>query len=241
MDTKKIVISAGVVATMLVSFSSLALAENMSLNTGLMMVKEGKEMAVRAGTQMILQVNHNGKALMRGTIESVGTSSIMVKTWGGVWTVNIGSSAKLFPGTDMSQFKAGDFVGVQGQVSETAALTIDAAIVRNWTVKKAEVENKVIERKERHNNAQEIRDVIKNESPKNWQGIASNVNVDAKSLTLTVAGTAYTVNLVTDAKIVSQSFLTINFADVKNGDTVRVWGPISGTTISAYVVRDISI
>lgn len=241
MNTKKYVISAGVVATMLMGFSSLVLAENMMSNAESMKIGEGKEMAVRAGTEMILQVNHRGKVLMRGTIESVGTGSIVVKSWGGSWTVNIGPDARLLPGTDISKFKAGDFVGVQGQVSETATFTIDAAIVRNWTVKKAEVENKVMERKERHNNQEEIRDVIKNESPKNWQGTASNINVSGNSLTLTIEGVAYTVNVVAGAKIVSQSFLTIGLADIKDGHIVRVWGPVSSTTISAYVVRDVSI
>lgn len=241
MNTKKYVTIAGVATAILLSFSSLVSAKDMPQNAVMMKTKDMTEMAVRAGTEMVLQVNHQGKALMRGTIESVGTGSIVVKTWGGSWTVNIGSSARLLPGTDISKFKAGDFVGVQGQVSETAALTIDAAIVRNWTVKKAEVENKIIERKERHNNVQEIRDVIKTESPKNWEGTASNINVSGNSLTLTIGGIAYTVNIVADAQIVNKSFLAISLSTIKEGDKVRVWGPVSGTTISAYVIRDVSI
>ncbi len=242
MDTKKYIVSAGVVVALLAGVSSLAFAENMTGNVSEMMkVKESREMAVRAGTEMVLNINHQGKVLMRGTIESVGTNSIMVKSWGGSWTVNIGTDAKLLPGTDMSQFKAGDFVGVQGSINESLAWTVDATIIRNWTAKKAMVETRMMEHKERHNNEQEIKDVIKNESPKNWQGVATGINVDAKTFTLTMEGKAYTVNIVTDAKIVEKNFASTDLAKVKEGDTVRVWGPVTDTTISAYVLRDISL
>lgn len=83
----------------------------------------------------VLEVNPNGKVLLRGTIDSVSAGSITVKSWGGSWTVNISSATQLLPAklnNDITQFKTGDFVGVQGKVSQLANWTIDATLVRSW-------------------------------------------------------------------------------------------------------------
>lgn len=237
MNTKKYLVYAGVTATILGGVASLVLAEDKMreerFNKAMMGEHEGPEMIVKIGP--------NGKTTLRGTVKTVGSGSLVVTSWGGDWVVNIPASANVMPTSDLTKFKAGDFVGVQGDVNKTMAWTVDARIVRDWSIKKAEQESKELMKKERRNNKQEIEDVIKNENPRNWQGIANNINTDAKSFTLTIEGTAYTVNLVADVKVVSKNFLTASFADVKDGDNVRVWGPVSGTTISAYVLRDISI
>ncbi len=241
MDTKKYLFGAGVAAIILSGVFSLAFAE-----------MTGQTTTVRTDSYinsqtMIVQIGPKGKTLIRGTIKKIDItigalpSVLTVTSWGGDWVINISSFTQLMPGSDMAQFKVGDFVGVQGIANQNASWTVDAKIVRDWTAKKMQQDNNEMMRKERHNNEQEIKEVISKESPRNWQGIASNINASGNSFTLTVDGVAYTVNLVTDAKIVNQSFLTASFANVKDKDTVRVWGPVSGTTISAYVLRDVSI
>ena len=183
--------------------------------------------AAPAGQQkMLLQVGPEGRVLLRGTVDSVGANSLTVKSWGGDWVVNVATSTKLMPGTDISQFKVGDFVGAQGMVKTSAAWTIDASLVRDWT-----------ERQQANENRQDI----KNMMAKNWQGVASNVNGDAKTLTLTVDGTAYSVSLAANAKVVNNTFITLPFSSIKNGDTVRVYGPAVNGAISAIVVRDVSV
>ena len=242
MVTKKYLLGMSVIATMLLGVSGVALAK-------LVITPVTNEISVNAqveknsdkAQQMILQVGPHGEVLLRGTVSVVGTTSLTVKSWGGDWVVNISSASKLMPETTMAQFKVGDFVGIQGAVNQTASWTVDAKLVRNWTAKKVIQENKQTIKTERHNSAQEIKEVMKNEKPKNWQGTVSNINVDAKSFTLTVDGSVYTVNLVADAKIVDKAFLSTDLAKVKEGDTVRVWGPVTDTTISAYVFRDISL
>ena len=190
---------------------------------------------------MVLEVGPSGRTLIRGTVTAVGTDSLTVKSWGGLWVVNVSSTTKLAPRVDMAQFAVGDFVGAQGVMSTAADWTINATLVRNWTTRKDLQATKDMVKRERHNNMEEIREVMLNESPKNWQGTASNINATAKTLTLTVDGTAYAVSLVTDAKVVDRAFFTIDFAKVKEGDTVRVWGPVSSDAISAYVLRDVSV
>src|SRR5438094_410119 len=48
-----------------------------------------------ANPGMSVNINPSGKASLRGIMDSVGTSSISVKSWGGLWTINIGSNTKL--------------------------------------------------------------------------------------------------------------------------------------------------
>ena len=225
MNTKKYLIGAGLTVTILGGVVSLALAEDM-------MMKKTSE-ASSHPKPMVVQIGPNGNALLRGNIKTVGTDFLTVTSWGGDWMVNVSSSDAriiIIPKVDIAQFKAGDFVGVQGSVNKNASFTIDATIVRNWT-----------ERKEMQAAKQEIKQMIKAQNTRNWQGTASNVNVSARSLTLTINGTAYTVNIAVDAKIVNKKYLTIPLSDIKDGHTVRVWGPSSDTTITASLVRDVSI
>lgn len=238
MSIKKYLVGAGIVA-MFVGASSLVFAENTATPQTTMM-PEATMMPGSNDRQMVLEVGPNGKVLLRGTVTEVGANFLKVKSWGGiVWTITISSTTKFMP-SDMSQIVVGDFVGVQGIANKDSA-TVDAGLVRDWTAKKVVKEARELIKKERRNNKEEIREVIKNESPKNWQGIATNINVDAKTFTLTVGGIVYTVQLVADVKIIDKMFLGTSLADVKEGDTVRVWGPLTDTTINAYVLRDVMI
>lgn len=229
MNIKKYLIGAGLAATILGGVASLALAEEM------MEKKMEKNIdAMSRPKPMVVQIGPSGNTLLRGTVKTVVTDSLTVTSWGGDWIVKVSSSTKFMPGPDMTQFKEGDFVGVQGAINESTLWTVDAALVRNWTERK-EMQT------EMKDNRMEIKEMMKAQSPRNWEGIASNINISARSFTLTIDSVAYTINVTANAKIVNQKYLTINFTDIKDGDTVRVWGPFSETIITASVVRDVSI
>ena len=185
---------------------------------------------------MILQVGAAGKVLLRGTVASVSSGSLTVTSWGGAWTVNVGSGAEVLPvaaGNDLTQFKTGDYVGVQGTVSRSAIWTVDATLVRDWTYRQAV-------NQERQQNVQSIRATIKSGTPRNYVGVASNIS--GSSLTLTETnGTSYTVDVASGAEVVNRNYITLPFSGIQNNDNVRVWGVNASGTITAQIVRDISI
>ncbi len=185
---------------------------------------------------MLLQVNRAGKTLIRGTIASVASGTMTVNGWGGVWTVNIPTSAEILPVTvnkDVTQFKVGDFVGISGTMSQSAQWTIDANIVRDWTYRQ-------VVSQEQKQNAQTARATMKNGTPRDYVGTASNVNTDTFTLT-TANGTTYTVNVASGAEVVSRGWATLPFSSITDGNNIRVWGVNASGTITAHIVRDVTL
>ena len=171
---------------------------------------------------MVLEVNSKGKILLRGTVESVASSTLTLKSWGGTWTIKTSSDTKIQPkanGTStLSAFENGDFVGVSGQVSETENFTVNAKVVRDWTIKKTAK--------------------IK-EDAKVYTGVVGTVA--SSSLTLNSGKKTYTVHIASSTKILNRNWLEINFSQIQGGDKVRTYGTLSSTDIQAQVVRDISL
>lgn len=226
MTVKKYIIGAGLVATVLGGVASMALAEDTTQKTASNGSPEKQP--------MIIEIGPAGKALLRGTVKAVGANSLTVKSWGGDWIINIFPNTNVMPKND---FRVGDFVGVQGSVNRNAAWTIDAKIVRNRTERKEAQTNK----KDIKEMVKQEKEMVKQEKPKNWEGTASNVNVGAKTLTLTAGGVAYSITLTDGVKIVDKKFVTTDFLNIKNGDNIHVWGLLSGTTIPAIAIRNLSI
>ncbi len=186
--------------------------------------------------QMLLQVGTAGKVLMRGTIASEAPGVLTVTSWGGTWTVNVGASAQVLPvaaGNDLSQFKTGDFVGVQGTVSQSDNWTIAATLVRDRTYRQ-------VVNQERKQNVQSARTTIQSGTPRNYVGTASGVSGSSFSLAGT-NGTTYTVNVATGAEVVNRNWLTLQLSSIQNGDNVRIWGVNASGTITAQIVRDTSL
>lgn len=184
---------------------------------------------------MVLQVGPGGKALLRGTVDSVSSGSLAVTSWGGVWTINVPSTAKVMPsGTALTDFKTGDSVGVQGAVNTSANWTIDATLVRDWTARQAL-------KQEIKTNVQAVHELMSN-APRTVQGTLSGLDATAGTFTLTNAsGEAYSATLNSNAKILGKNWATITLGQATNGDTVRVYGAVSSTTIATSVFRDISV
>jgi len=182
----------------------------------------------------ILEVGPAGKVIMRGTVASVGNGSLTVNSWGGAWTVNVSSATKVLPeavGNDLTQFKTGDFVGIEGTVSQSSNWTIDARLVRDWTYRQ-------VVNQERQENIKSINAFRKSSSPRNYVGTASNVSDN--SFTLTVNGVSYTVNVASGAKVVNRNWMNMSISNIQNGDNVRVWGVNTNGNINALIVRDVS-
>ena len=233
MDAKKYAAIATIAVALMVGGAGSALADNASMSVSATTSPAATMvmLPVPANAKAtVVDIGANGNVLLRGTIDSVAANSLTVKSWGGDWTVNIPSSATLMPTTDMTQFSVGDFVGVTGTVDSSSSWTVSATLVRDWTVQGQVKTNKT-----------EVNATMKASSPKNWQGTISNINTSSNSFTLTIGSAAYTVNLVSDVKVLNQKFITLALSKINSGDTVRVWGTLDGTTVTAYIVRDISI
>ncbi len=223
---KKFMLAAGTVG--LLAAASVAFAQTASTTV---------TTAVTSPTpsqRMVLQVGPAGKVLLRGTVDSVSATSITVKSWGGGWTINIPASAQVMPqGLALSGFQQGDFVGVQGTINSSASWTVDATLVRDWTQRQAI--NQEIKQ-----NVQTVRQTIQAGTARNLQGTVSSLSGESFTLTAT-NGTAYSVSLSSSAQIYQKHFLSVPFTQVQNGDTVRIWGTVSSSTVTASIFRDLSL
>ncbi len=217
MISKKYVIIASVVAVL--AAGAMAVSAD---NGGLSVTGVGSTPVMKVDPRTVVQIGPQGNVLLRGTVVTTATGTVTVSSWGGDWTVNVLPTSQLMPGTGMT---TGDFVGVQGTINTATPWTIDAKLVRDWSVKVAEQTNK---------------EAIKDMVARNWEGVASNVNGSANTLTLTVNGTAYNIVLAANVKVVNKLYVTLPFASIQNGDTVRVYGAAASGTITAIVVRDVS-
>jgi len=224
---KKIITGISVIASIATFATILVASAQTTTSTGAVLPVKAE--------RPILQVGPEGKVLMRGTIASVGSGSLTVNSWGGTWTVNVSSATKVLPeatGNDLTNFKQGDFVGIQGTVSQSSQLTIDATLIRDWTYHQTV-------NQERQQNIKSANALKKSIAPKNYVGTASNVSDN--SFTLTINGVANTVNVASGAKVVNRNWLNIKVSDIKDGDNVRVWGTNDNGTITASIVRDVSM
>ncbi len=177
----------------------------------------------------IVNINPKGEVLLRGTVKTAGTTSLVVKSWGGDWIVNISSNARSIPENSFDKIKAGDFVMIKGSIDAHGSFTVDAERVHDWTLAMQGQENK--------KESEEIRN-----SSRIFVGTVDTMNVAANSITIkTEAGVTYTVNLSSSTKVLNENFVNISLGDIKVGDKVRVFGTLSGSTINALIVRDVSI
>ncbi len=86
---------------------------------------------------MVLDIGPKGNVMLRGEVVSVGTDSLVVKSWGGSWDIGVSTTTKIVSiNKVLPDFKAGDFVGVLGKVSQDGDFIIDARILREWGIKK---------------------------------------------------------------------------------------------------------
>lgn len=118
---KKWILSAGLMVTVLGLSVLVARAETPTTNT------------TTNPSPMMINIGPSGNAMLRGTVVSVNTTSMVVKSWGGSWTIRTSANTKINSANKLlSDFKADDTVGVQGEISQDGTFIIDAKIVRQW-------------------------------------------------------------------------------------------------------------
>jgi len=184
---------------------------------------------------LIVEIGPAGNALIRGTVTNVSTDSLTLKTWGGTWTIKIDSNTKFAPqGLTLSQIQTNDFIGLNGKVNSEETLTVNATLIRDWTEKK-------IIKEEIQQNKKEVKQIIK-ETPKPETRILTIESVNTNNtLTAKLNTQTITVSLANNVKLLDRNWKTITFDQLKANDTIRVYGVLSGTTLEASVIRDISI
>ncbi|MBI2409703.1 hypothetical protein HYV30_01525 [Candidatus Kaiserbacteria bacterium] len=100
---------------------------------------------------MIVSIDRTGSVLLRGIAMPMATSSattattsaFTVNSWGGMWTVRMSAGTQVLPaglGNIIGPsglpagITTGDFIGLIGTVAPGEPLTIDATLVRDWTL-----------------------------------------------------------------------------------------------------------
>ncbi|OGI76050.1 hypothetical protein A3C67_00495 [Candidatus Nomurabacteria bacterium RIFCSPHIGHO2_02_FULL_42_19] len=82
---------------------------------------------------MIVNIGPAGNVLLRGTVVAVGENSLEVKSWGGSWKIAVSSTTQIISINKLlSDFVAGDIVGVLGSISADGDFVINARILREW-------------------------------------------------------------------------------------------------------------
>jgi len=93
-----------------------------------------------------LQIGANGNFLARGmTVTSVGTNSFQAQVWGITYTVNWSGNLNTLEfwfrynrangsSTPSTQLQVGDEVGVSGTVSSSSPMTVNANVVRDYSI-----------------------------------------------------------------------------------------------------------
>jgi hypothetical protein len=182
---------------------------------------------------LIVEIGPAGNALIRGTVTNIGTDSLTIKTWGGTWTIKIDSNTKFAPqGLTLSQIQTNDFIGLNGKVNSEETLTVDATLIRDWTEKK-------IIKEETQQNKKEVKQII--EAAKIRILTAVTIDATSKTLTANLNNQTITIKLADNAKILDRNWRTITLDKIQVNDTIRTYGTLSGTTLEASVIRDISI
>jgi hypothetical protein len=186
---------------------------------------------------MSVSIGTNGHATLRGTVTAAASSSVSVKSWGGVWTVQIAATTKVTPhqgaANDVSSIKIGDTISVKGTAVADAGLTIRAKTVNDPAMEK------VLEQ-EKKTNKNAIKDFGKTVKSI-FEGVVSNLSGHSFTLT-TGGGGVFTVQTSAATKFLNNRFLSLSGSStISNNDHVRVFGTNASGTITAQIVRDVSV
>lgn len=80
---------------------------------------------------------------------------------------------------------------------------------------------------------------VKKSVVKTLQGKVTQIN--ANSLMLAVSGKEYAVQFSSTTKLINRLWKTASLSSISVGDTVRTYGAVNSTTVTAQVVRDTSL
>ncbi len=187
------------------------------------------------GSEVSIQINANGKALVRGAkVTAVSSSTITATTmWGTTsltWSIVTNPATNLVfkGGRPMPQggIMVGDIISFNGPVETTvSALTVDATVVKDWSKTKGTTPTPIPGTKDTFHGTLQM---------------VSTTTLPA-SLTLAMGGTSYTVNLSASTLVLANNWATTSLSLFVPGDTIRIFGTMTGTTtLTALVVRNTS-
>lgn len=175
-------------------------------------------------SHMAVNINPAGRAHLEGTVVSASTSSLVVASWGGNWTVNIGADTKVNAGktqASSTQIKAGDRVIVNGSIVSGSGLSLNAKTVNDVSLAAAA-------------------SLVK-EARKGVSGVISNLNAAARSFTLTLKnGSQVIVSLANDASLRIGKTVTSTLSGLANGERVNVSGSLdqsNNTLLGSRVIE----
>jgi hypothetical protein len=220
-----------------------------------------------APAPMVANVDESGTALIRGVVQGVSGNTMQLATWGGTWNVRTTLSSTVTPagtnGTwDTSQIMPGDFVGVEGVVAPDQQWTVNASIVRDWTKMPGTIAPTAqpttttggytspgTTSTDTTGSTTDMTGTTTS-TPGTAAGLPAGdtlytgtaSNLSGSTFTLTdQGGNTYTVSVNPDATVWDSNRNTIPLTNIQNGDTIRLDGVLSGTGITADVVRDTSL
>jgi hypothetical protein len=176
-----------------------------------------------------IDIDSNGSTLIRGTVQSVGTNSVVINSWIGPWTIQTSSATTMIPvGTsngDTSNIAVGDFVGALGTVNQNQSLTVVATVVHDWTKTNPGISTATTSTLPTGQNL--------------YTGTVSSIGQNTFVLSGS-DGNSYTVNVDSNTAIWNTARSVVSFGSINSGDSIRIDGTLSGSTITASVVRDTS-
>ncbi len=189
----------------------------------------------------MINVDGSGNILVRGTVVTVGASSVTVNSWGGNWTIQPAPTAQMFPvgpngGRDLSGIRVGDFLGVDGTIAPGQSFSVSANVIHDWTTAPAAVVG--VPNTGAPPAASGSATIPAGESL--YTGTVSNLGTDTFTLTDDL-GNSYMVSVPAGAIVWNNARTATPLSSVQPGDAIRIDGTLSGTTITASVVRDTSL
>jgi len=200
------------------ALSEVAVGDRVSFRGGL--VADASTLTVRA-RQFKDFSNEKISATIAGTVKEVNTADmrfVLSTTARGTVVVKVTASTTIFKG-------------------ETTAFFSDIAVGARAEVRGAlDAGNNVM-------TAERIRLSMREPEKQVLQGSLKSIEGTTAPTTfiLSIGGIDYMVKVAADTSILNVFWLRTSLANFHAGDTVRVYGAVSGTTIDATVVRDVSI
>lgn len=213
MKKLSLILGSGMLTVMLGIAPLSALANDNNSDKGSMVIRP------HVAVSQSVQVNNNGAVTLRGTVGGVSSASLVVKSWGGDWTVSVGSATKIVSRSStaiaLADIKVGDFVAVHGTMKTNAGLSIDA---------------------------KQVKDQFVPDRSATLRGTITSIGVS--TLTVKSGDTTWTVNVTPTTKLSSKFAIATTLGAMKVGDAVVVTGTVSAgatTTMSATEVKDLSL
>lgn len=92
-----------------------------------------------APAPMVLSIGNGGTALIRGVVTAISGTGVTIATWGGSWQIAVTPYTQVIPTSGVAAIHVGDFVGADGVIASHSDFTVNASVLRDWTIAPAPV------------------------------------------------------------------------------------------------------